>query len=79
MRWANDGRSIYAQLSGEIPARVYQVDVSTGRRELAKIFAPSDPAGVMNLGSIHMTPDGRSYIYTHDQNLHDLYLIVGLR
>lgn len=40
---------------------------------------PADPAGVESLESILITPDGRSYAYSYQNNLSDIYLIDGLR
>jgi hypothetical protein len=64
---------------GETSAKIYQLDVVTGQRALWKELRPSDPAGVLNVGPIVITPDGKSYVYSYRRSLKDLYLVKGLR
>ncbi len=76
--WTADGRSIYL---GRItnPARVDVCDVSTGERRLWKEIVPPDPAGVLAIGPILITPDGKSYVYSYRRLLDDLFLVTGLK
>jgi serine/threonine protein kinase/Tol biopolymer transport system component len=77
--WSADARFLYVQRLGEIPAEVFRVDVASGRRAFWKALAPSDLAGVRAIFNIRMSLDGNSYVYTHTRQLHDLYLVEGLR
>ena len=61
------------------PAKVYQLDLATGKRTLWRTLAPADPAGVSQIGPIVMTPSGSSYIYGYHRTLSDLYLVEGLK
>src|SRR5271156_5299100 len=79
IEWSADGKSLYVFQPGELPAKVYQLDLSTGKRTLWRTLAPADPAGVSQIGPIVMTPDGRSYIYGYHRTLSDLYLVEGLK
>ncbi|MGO9126746.1 MAG: protein kinase domain-containing protein [Terriglobales bacterium] len=74
-----DGSAIYTYQPGEIPARVYRVDLSTGKRSLWKELMPIDPAGIETIGPILMTPDGKSFVYGYHRTLSDLYLVEGLK
>jgi eukaryotic-like serine/threonine-protein kinase len=74
IQWSDDGRSVYLQNS----ARVFSVDVETGRRTLWKEIVPSDPSGA-TIGRILVTPDGRSYAYQLRRDLSQLYLVEGLK
>jgi Serine/threonine protein kinase len=76
--WTADGRSIYL---GRIamPARVEVCDVATGARRLWKEIIPPDPAGVLAIGPILITPDGKSYVYSYRRLLDDLFLVTGLK
>jgi serine/threonine protein kinase/Tol biopolymer transport system component len=78
-RWGPDGRSLYVYRQDELPARVFRVDVASGRKELWKTLGPSDPAGVTGLAHVIFTPDGTSYIYNYLRLLSDLYLVEGLK
>ena len=79
VRWSADGTSLYVLRFGETSAKIYQLDVATGQRALWKELRPSDPAGVLNVGPIVITPDGKSYVYSYRRSLKDLYLVKGLR
>lgn len=79
IRWAADGRSLFVFKRNRLPARVFKLDVDTGRRTPWLDLAPPDPAGVMRIPIIVMTPDGRSYAYNFTRELSDLYRIRGLR
>lgn len=61
-----------------MPARVELRDVATGKRAIWKEIVPPDPAGVLAIGPILITPDGKSYVYSYRRMLEDLYLVAGL-
>ncbi|MGA2415614.1 MAG: protein kinase [Candidatus Sulfotelmatobacter sp.] len=77
--WAADGRSLYIYQPGELPARVYRLDMQNGQRTLWKELMPSDPAGVENIGPIYMTPDAKTCVFGYHRMLADLYLVEGLK
>jgi eukaryotic-like serine/threonine-protein kinase len=79
LQWSADGKAIYVRNPDELPAKVYRVDLATGRRQLWKELAPSDPSGVDEIPLISITPDGKSYVYSYDRVLSDLYLVEGLK
>jgi hypothetical protein len=79
LQWTPDGKFLYVFRYGELPARVFRLDPFTGRREIWKEFAPSDPAGAVEVRSIAITPDARSYAYTYARILSTLYAAEGLR
>ncbi|HEY3172811.1 MAG TPA: protein kinase [Thermoanaerobaculia bacterium] len=79
IRWTADGRAIWAFRQNEAPARIYRVDMTTGVRSLWKELTPPDPAGVLTMGPILMTPDGKSYVYSYRRTLDELFLVEGLR
>jgi serine/threonine protein kinase/Tol biopolymer transport system component len=76
--WSADSRFVYLR-EGGLPDKVYQVDLTTGRRQLVRELLPPDPAGVNHILSASITPDGKSYAYTYDRVTADLYLVKGLR
>ena len=77
--WTTDGRSLYVYRGGEMPAKVYQLEVATGHRTLWKELMPPDPAGVEYVGPILPAPDGKAYAYGYRRLLSDLYLVEGLK
>ncbi len=74
-----DGHGLYIYQPGELPARVYRLDVQTGQRTLWKELMPYDPAGVENIGPILMTPDAKTCVFGYHRMLADLYLVEGLK
>jgi Tol biopolymer transport system component len=77
--WSADGRSLYIYKGGELPAKVYRLDIASGNRTLWKQLMPPDPAGVEFVGPVLPTPDGSSYVYGYRRLLSDLYLVEGLQ
>jgi len=77
--WTEDSKSLYIYRLGEVPAKVYCLDLATGRRTAWKELMPADPAGVATIGPILITPDGKTYVYGFHRTLADLYLVEGLK
>ncbi|MFZ3211620.1 MAG: protein kinase, partial [Terriglobales bacterium] len=77
--WSQDGRSLYTYHPGELPARVYRIEVSTGQRTVWKELMPIDPAGIETIGPILLSPDGKTCVYGFHRMLADLYLVEGLK
>jgi serine/threonine protein kinase/Tol biopolymer transport system component len=79
IRWTADGRAIWVYRTNVVPAKIHRVDVTTGERSLWKELTPPDPAGVLLIGPILMTPDGKSYAYSYRRTLDELFLVEGLK
>ncbi len=77
--WTAEGRGLYVWNPSELPARVYVVDVPTGRRTLWKEILPPDPAGILGLWPVLISRDGKSYAYSYRRVLGDLYVAEGLK
>ncbi len=77
--WSADGKSIFVHRRGELPARIYWLDVATGKKQLWKEAMPLETAGLGDVGGVIETPDGRSYVYGTGWTLSDLYLVGGLK
>lgn len=78
--WHNDGHSLYIYRRGELPAKIYRLNVESGQRELWKELTPADLTGVANSSPhIVITPDGKSYAYSYYRNLSQLYSVEGLK
>jgi hypothetical protein len=75
--WTADGRSLFMFPSQESSARVYRVDVITGRKALWKQLMPADPAAIKDIYAVHVAADGGWYFYSYWRALSDLYLVQG--
>jgi serine/threonine protein kinase/Tol biopolymer transport system component len=74
-RFTPDGRSLFVATFGKIPAMLYKVDLTTGARTLWREAMPADPAGLINVGPILVTPDGATTVYSYTRLLSDLYVL----
>jgi Tol biopolymer transport system component len=77
--WSADGESLYVYRWTGAPARVFKIDILSGKRELWKTIAPADPAGLLAIVHIVMTPDAHSYAYNYTRKLSSLQVAEGLR
>ncbi|ABF43392.1 serine/threonine protein kinase [Candidatus Koribacter versatilis Ellin345] len=79
INFSADGRSLYVFRKDEVPAKVYRVELATGKKTVLKEIAPIDPTGVSMIGPILITPDGKNYAYGFYRTLGDLYIVEGLK
>ena len=77
--WSADGHSAYVYHDEKTSAPVYKLDLATGKRDLVTTLAPSDPAGVTAVVNVRMTPDGKTYAYSYDLELSDLFIVESVR
>ena len=79
MQWSAEGRFLYVQRGGQVPALVDRLELATGRVEQWKRIGPEDATGVIGIGSVRVTHDGQSYAYSYDRVVaSDLYVVEGL-
>jgi Tol biopolymer transport system component len=79
LRWGADGTSIFVTQPGEIPARVFRVDLAAKSRKLVAELSVPDRTGLTGIRYIQLTADGKSYAYTYSRFLTELYIIEGLK
>jgi Tol biopolymer transport system component len=79
IQWSADGHSVYVRRLDEVPARIYRLDLSTGRRELWKQIMPDNPTGVVQIRGVLPSRDGRAYAYNYLRILSGLYVAEGLK
>jgi len=77
--WTDDTRGLFVYAHGEIPAKVFRLDLATGKRLPWKEVLPADTAGVVTIVPLLFTPDGRSYVYSYPRILSQLYVGEGLQ
>jgi Tol biopolymer transport system component len=80
LQFTADGRSLFLRTSArEFPARVFRLDLATGRREVWKELMPGDPAGITSLSPAAISEDGKTVLFIYGRSLADLYLAEGLK
>ena len=79
IRWGVNSDSLYVFRRKTLPAPLFRFHLSDERRELVTEIAPSERAGVVQIRTIQMTPDGRLFVYSYRPMLSHLNLVENLR
>jgi len=78
-QWASDGATLYGYHRGELPSRVYKLEIATGKQTMVQELRPGVPAGVVNVAPVVVSRDGTRFAYSYNQTLSVLYIISGLQ
>ena len=78
-QWSADSLALFVYHFGEMPARIFRLDIHTGKRTLVRELEPSQRAGVVSIAPIAMSSDATRYAFSYYQNLSTLYVISGLK
>jgi eukaryotic-like serine/threonine-protein kinase len=76
--WSPDSRFLYVYRFGELPARLYRMELATGKKQPWKELMPPDPAGLLFIFGVRLTSDAKRYVYAFNRKLDDLYIVDGL-
>jgi Tol biopolymer transport system component len=79
--WSPDGGSVYAVSSraNEKAAKVYKVNIVTGKMELWKTFGEDSATESRGIGGLRLSSDGTAYAYVYSETLSQAYLVSGLK
>lgn len=78
VQWSEDSSSIYGYLRGELPCKVYKVNLTTGEKKMVRELQP-DKTGVVFIGPVVVNRAGTRFAYSSYEVSSVLYLISGLR
>jgi hypothetical protein len=78
VQWTADGKSLLVGRS-EVPARVFEINLTTNERKLMESFMPADPTGLFGNAAPDFSRDLKSYIYSYERITSDLYVVEGLK
>jgi DNA-binding winged helix-turn-helix (wHTH) protein/Tol biopolymer transport system component len=76
--WSPDSRYLYIYTRSGPPSQIWRLDIGSGRRKLVRQLSPTDPAGILEIFNIQMTPDAKTFVYGYDRYLSELYIVGGL-
>jgi serine/threonine protein kinase/WD40 repeat protein len=79
VQWSNDGSALFGYRVGELPSKIYKVEIATGTQTVVQELRPGAPAGVVTVRPVVVSPDGTRFAYSYNEALSVLYLISGLR
>jgi hypothetical protein len=63
---------------GELPVKIWRIDLASGERKLFREISPPDSTGVEGIAIARMTPDGRAFAYSYYQRMSRMYTVEGL-
>ena len=76
--FATDDDALWVFQRGRVSVNIERIALDTGERKLWQAMQPSDPAGILDVFPVHITPDGKSYAYGYRRFLSDLFVVSGL-
>jgi eukaryotic-like serine/threonine-protein kinase len=79
LQWSEDNSSAYGYRPGQVPTKVYKVNLVTGEKALIQELQPETSAGVVSIAPVVVTRDGSRFAYSYDQVFSVLYVVSGLR
>ncbi len=78
--WNAEGTALYLRPElSVLPVTLTRLDLRTGARQPVIAFMPPDPAGHLQTRGVFMTPDARTFAFTYDKKLSELYRVEGLK
>jgi eukaryotic-like serine/threonine-protein kinase len=79
VQWSEDNSAVYGYRSGEMPMKVYKLNLVTGQKTVVQKLQPETTAGLVSISPVVATRDGSRFAYSYYQVFSVLYLISGLR
>jgi eukaryotic-like serine/threonine-protein kinase len=79
VQWSSDGKVLYGYRFGELPCKIYKVDLATGKQTPFQELRPAAPGGIVSVSPVVVSRDGTRVGYSYNQTLSVLYVISGLR
>jgi DNA-binding winged helix-turn-helix (wHTH) protein/WD40 repeat protein len=76
--WSPDSRYLYMYTRTGLPSQIWRFEVTNGQKRLVKQLSPTDPAGILEIFNVVMTPDEKTFVYAYDRYLSELYIVDGL-
>ena len=79
IEWTDDNSALFILERMHTAVRVVRIDVTSGERREWVTIRPGDPAGILDVMPVHITPDGQSYAYGYRRFLSDLFIATSLQ
>ena len=78
VQWSNDGSALFGYHAGELPSKIYKVEIATGKRAVVQELRPGAPAGVVAVSPVIVSRDGTRFAYSYNEALSVLCVVSGL-
>jgi serine/threonine protein kinase/Tol biopolymer transport system component len=77
-KWTLDGEALLVSTETTSEARMYRVEVPTGKRTLLQTVQPSDRAGELAAVKLSYAEGSKTYVYNTIRSMGTLYVVEGL-
>jgi Tol biopolymer transport system component len=77
-QWSADSKELYVYRTGELPMKVQQLDIATGKMKPVRELVPTDLGGVVSIAPVITNVNASQFAYSYYQALSVLYVISGL-
>ncbi len=78
LRFDRDGKHLFVVVESKLPTPIFRIDLASGEREPWLELSPVAPAGVFVVDRIHLSADGRAYVYSNRRVLSNVAVMGGL-
>ena len=78
LAWSRDGKSVFVR-KGLLSFTVDRMVLESSARHPVFTFSPNDLSGLVNVRSVHTTPDGNIFAVSCVRKLSDLYIVEGVK
>ena len=77
-KWTEDGQALLVSTETIWEARMYRVEVATGKRTLLQTVEPSEKAGSVQNVRLSYAEESKTYVYNTTRSLGTLHVVEGL-
>jgi Tol biopolymer transport system component len=80
LAWSTRGEAIWVLNRGTVPAKIFRIELASGRRAFWREVPYADPAAIEPESlRVVMAADGSRFVYGYQKHLSDLYVVAGLK
>lgn len=79
VQWSKDSSALYGYRAGEIPAKVYRIDIASGKKAVIQELLTPESVGVVAVSPVVVDHEASRFAYSYYQVLSTLYLVSGVR
>jgi uncharacterized protein YndB with AHSA1/START domain len=78
-QWSADSEALYVYRVGEVPVKVFRLEIASGKLTLVRELVPGESAGVVTISPVVTNYKASQFAYSYYQTLSALYIISGLK
>jgi Tol biopolymer transport system component len=77
--WSADSKALYVYRPGDVPLKIHQLDIASGKMKAIRELVPADLGGVVSIAPVVTNATASQVAYSFYQALSVLYVISGLK